>query len=325
MSKERSNNFSREELNKLKELLEKYSIIMNKKTDHASAKQKEEAWRKLTEEFNSNNVVYRTKKQLIYKFNNMKKNARKELSQEKKERRCTGGGPPPPKPSDTSEWLCSIMGESIVGLPSTHDSDFTDFGDNTENMVGAEQNIPTDLEVIALEQYKNDIVTSETADLLQILNAQENQETMKMDTSSSAMLQKPVSKPLGALENQESVKFDTSSPYAMLQKPVSTPLDPGNRKRKLIFTPLETRKKIVSVANEKEVYLKKKGTREGKLLEFAEEEHQKNMQHKEELHKIEIEFKKKLNELIIKKAALEVEIDEEKLKKLKNENKDLLD
>lgn len=39
-------------------------------------------------------------------------------------------------------------------------------------MVGAEQNIPTDLEVIALEQYKNDIVTSETADLLQILNAQ---------------------------------------------------------------------------------------------------------------------------------------------------------
>lgn len=50
---------------------------MNKKTDHASAKQKEEAWRKLTDEFNSNNVVYRTKKQLIYKFNNMKKNARK--------------------------------------------------------------------------------------------------------------------------------------------------------------------------------------------------------------------------------------------------------
>lgn len=79
------------------------------------------------------------------------------------------------------------------------------------------------------------------------------------------------------------------------------------------------------MANEKEVYLKKKGTREGKLLEFAEEEHQKNMQHKEELHKIEIEFKKKLNELIIKKAALEVEIEEEKLKKLKNENKDLLD
>lgn len=39
-------------------------------------------------------------------------------------------------------------------------------------MVEAEQNIPTDIEVIALEQYENDIVTSETADFLPILNAQ---------------------------------------------------------------------------------------------------------------------------------------------------------
>ncbi|CAB3224871.1 unnamed protein product [Arctia plantaginis] len=241
MSKERSNNFSREELNKLKELLEKYSIIMNKKTDHASTKQKDEAWCQLTNEFNSNNLIYRTKKQLIYKFNNMKKNARKELSQEKKERRCTGGGPPPPKPSDTSEWLCSIMGESIVGLPSTHDSDFI-FDNNTPQLNGeaaqpsvALSNIEEEMSMVSYTDGHNDGVIHDVAHIVPIHDVQENEET------------------------RETVKFDTSTPHTMLRKPLSKPLESSYRKRKLNFTPLETRKKIITVAHEKELYLKKKG------------------------------------------------------------------
>ncbi|CAB3232125.1 unnamed protein product [Arctia plantaginis] len=241
MSKERSNNFSREELNKLKELLEKYSIIMNKKTDHASTKQKDEAWCQLTNEFNSNNLIYRTEKQLIYKFNNMKKNARKELSQEKKERRCTGGGPPPPKPSDTSEWLCSIMGESIVGLPSTHDSDFI-FDNNTPQLNGeaaqpsvALSNIEEEMSMVSYTDGHNDGVIHDVAHIVPIHDVQENEET------------------------RETVKFDTSTPHTMLRKPLSKPLESSYRKRKLNFTPLETRKKIITVAHEKELYLKKKG------------------------------------------------------------------
>lgn len=45
------------------------------------------------------------------------------MAAEKYGRRLTGGGPAPPKPSDTTEWLNSIMGESISGLPAMYDSD----------------------------------------------------------------------------------------------------------------------------------------------------------------------------------------------------------
>lgn len=45
------------------------------------------------------------------------------MAAEKYGRRQTGGGPPPPKPSETTEWLNSIMGESISGLPAMYDSD----------------------------------------------------------------------------------------------------------------------------------------------------------------------------------------------------------
>lgn len=45
------------------------------------------------------------------------------MSAERSGRRQTGGGPPPPKPSETSEWLNTIIGESISGLPAIYDSD----------------------------------------------------------------------------------------------------------------------------------------------------------------------------------------------------------
>ncbi|CAB3241878.1 unnamed protein product [Arctia plantaginis] len=138
----------------------------------------------------------------------MKKNARKELSQEKKERRCTGGGPPPPKPSDTSEWLCSIMGESIVGLPSTHDSDFI-FDNNTPQLNGeaaqpsvALSNIEEEMSMVSYTDGHNDGVIHDVAHIVPIHDVQENEET------------------------RETVKFDTSTPHTMLRKPLSKPLGP---------------------------------------------------------------------------------------------------
>ncbi|KAL4709617.1 hypothetical protein ACJJTC_007348 [Scirpophaga incertulas] len=225
----------------------------------------------------------------------MKKNARKELSYEKRERRCTGGGPPPPKPSDTSEWLCSIMSESIVGLPSTHDSDVThDIGDVLEEILIP--NIENNISIIDVPLKPDSNVVD-----IQLESNIYNQD--KENVSNSAHC------------------FDTTTPKSMLKQPISKQLVSDTRKRKLLCTPSETRKKIVSMANEKEEYLKEKRLRDLKLLQFAEEEHSKNMQHKEELHRLEVEFKKKMNELLLKKTLLEIEIEEQKLKNLKSENK----
>lgn len=123
-------------------LLKDYPVINSKKTDHASNNQKEAAWRVLTTVFNSDATRYRSTKQLQQKYNNLKKTARKvpsyfismsllqldalmqslisiliqEMAAEKYGRRQTGDGPAPPQSSETTEWLNSVMGESISGL-----------------------------------------------------------------------------------------------------------------------------------------------------------------------------------------------------------------
>ncbi|CAB3250627.1 unnamed protein product [Arctia plantaginis] len=119
----------------------------------------------------------------------------------------TGGGPPPPKPSDTSEWLCSIMGESIVGLPSTHDSDFI-FDNNTPQLNGeaaqpsvALSNIEEEMSMVSYTDGHNDGVIHDVAHIVPIHDVPENEET------------------------RETVKFDTSTPHTMLRKPLSKPLD----------------------------------------------------------------------------------------------------
>ncbi|CAH2109239.1 unnamed protein product [Euphydryas editha] len=115
---------SKEETVKLTFLLKDYSIITSKRTDHASNQKKDAAWRSLAEKINSDAVVYRNVKQL-QKFNSVKNSQKstviimlslQEMSAEKNGRKQTGGGPPPPKPSETTEWLSTIMGESISRL-----------------------------------------------------------------------------------------------------------------------------------------------------------------------------------------------------------------
>ncbi|KOB67401.1 Uncharacterized protein OBRU01_19867 [Operophtera brumata] len=126
-NKDRSSNFCKEESNKLVLLMKDSHVINNKKTDHASNTQKEAAWRLLPDKFNSDATRYRSTKQLQQKYNNMKKNCKKgtclEKAAEKYGRRLTGGGPAPPQPSETTDWLNSIMGESISGLQAVYDSD----------------------------------------------------------------------------------------------------------------------------------------------------------------------------------------------------------
>ncbi|CAH2087759.1 unnamed protein product [Euphydryas editha] len=87
--------------------------------------------------------------------------------------------------------------------------------------------------------------------------------------------------------------FDTSTPKAMLRKPVSKELSFIHKKKKTAFTPLETRKRIMIHSEKKIDLLSKKQGREMDLAQYAKEEHKLNMKHKEELHELELSFKKK--------------------------------
>lgn len=68
-------------------------------------------------------------------------------------------------------------------------------------------------------------------------------------------------------------------------------------KRKTAFSPLETRKRIIMHTESKMNFLTQKQLRESELSQYAKEEHELNMKHKQELH--EQEFKKKMYEIIL--------------------------
>ena len=73
--RKRNVNFSAAEEELLVELVKKYqNIVENKKTDMVMWKEKEECWRKISEEFNSQGVlVARNCAQLQLKYKNLKK------------------------------------------------------------------------------------------------------------------------------------------------------------------------------------------------------------------------------------------------------------
>lgn len=145
-------NFTKIELDRLQTLLTKYkNILFCKKTDGVSSKQKESAWSKIECEFNALADTPRTVKQLKYKFENLKKTAKKVInvlskafricfkytnqfiflclqsaSKERQEMRRTGGGPPPTPPSgfsDATDWLRAIIPSSIDGNVAIYDDD----------------------------------------------------------------------------------------------------------------------------------------------------------------------------------------------------------
>ncbi|XP_063545650.1 uncharacterized protein LOC134753643 isoform X2 [Cydia strobilella] len=77
-SKERSSNFSKQECQLLRAIIDKYSeILFNKKTDTATNLKKKAIWVKIEAEFNAVSPNKRTLRQLQAKLDNMKRNRRK--------------------------------------------------------------------------------------------------------------------------------------------------------------------------------------------------------------------------------------------------------
>ncbi|XP_069697110.1 uncharacterized protein [Periplaneta americana] len=84
----------------------------------------DEAWDKISKEFNSTSTNTRTPKQLRNKFESLKKDTRKSAAAERQRRLQTGGGPPTEvKPNEIFEKVRELIHLSVEGLPSIFDSD----------------------------------------------------------------------------------------------------------------------------------------------------------------------------------------------------------
>jgi len=124
--KERASNFTTSEVTALVEIVLKYKAVIEcKKTDAATWREKDEAWDSVTAEFNSKcGEIFRSKKSIKHKYDDMKKNLRKKLGRNKAEQFKTGGGPQKIESlTHNEEMLLSCLPASIEGLPSIFDSD----------------------------------------------------------------------------------------------------------------------------------------------------------------------------------------------------------
>jgi hypothetical protein len=122
----RSANFSNEEKLQCLHLIKKYKeVIESKKTGAINWSEKEAAWKKIEEEFNSQSTVFRSVESVKRFYNNKKKETRKTAAEEKRSFRTTGGGKAVVKSTDpVFDLTLEIMNKrTVYGLSNNFDSD----------------------------------------------------------------------------------------------------------------------------------------------------------------------------------------------------------
>ncbi|XP_029672382.1 myb/SANT-like DNA-binding domain-containing protein 3 isoform X1 [Formica exsecta] len=124
--RERGSNFSNKEIELLVLIIQEFkNIIECKKTDALTWRDKDATWEKVAKAFNSSSgEVFRSKKTLKAKYEDIKKSIKKKLAHNRMEQFKTGGGKPEIRPlTGIEESILSMLPSSIEGLPSIWDSD----------------------------------------------------------------------------------------------------------------------------------------------------------------------------------------------------------
>ncbi|XP_045458486.1 uncharacterized protein LOC123668839 [Melitaea cinxia] len=124
--RERSVNFSREEVDTLIKLVEKNKLVIeNKKSDAVTWAEKERCWKSIEIDFNSaSGVTFRSAKTLRLKYEGIKRDTRKKSALIRAETYQTGGGPSSAPVLTTSEVkVKEMILLSIDGMDSKFDSD----------------------------------------------------------------------------------------------------------------------------------------------------------------------------------------------------------
>lgn len=124
--RERSLNFSREEIDTLIKLVERNKVVIeNKKSDAVTWGEKERCWKSIELDFNSaSGVTLRSAKTLRFKYEGIKRDTRKKSALIRAETYKTGGGPstaPILTPSEVKVKELILL--SVDGMDSKFDSD----------------------------------------------------------------------------------------------------------------------------------------------------------------------------------------------------------
>lgn len=142
--RQRGPNFTPSEKEALISIVEGFKkILENKKTDSVTNEDKEKAWQKITDIFNSQNTTFRSSETLKIFYNNLKKNLKKKAADYKKETHLTGGGSAPPDLTYSEQKLLTILNKkTIYGLNANmHDSDATDIAKKNDMNAKASEKV----------------------------------------------------------------------------------------------------------------------------------------------------------------------------------------
>lgn len=123
----RGTNFSETEKDLLITMVEKYrTIIENKRSDAVCRKEKDRAWEKIGIEYAALSNIKRSTIELKHKYENIKRQLKKKVTENKIEILKTGGGTAHHEPLTESEkYLHSMLNISVAGLDSNGDSDLS--------------------------------------------------------------------------------------------------------------------------------------------------------------------------------------------------------
>ncbi|KAK9674921.1 Myb/SANT-like DNA-binding domain [Popillia japonica] len=125
IKKVRSTNFSKEEeLLLADEIYKEKDIIENKTSNKLSNTEKEQAWERVQNCFNSKSYICRSIEQLKSKYDNLKTKARRVIANERQCIKGTGGGPGYSSFDPIVEAILKIINiKTVVGLHYSMDSD----------------------------------------------------------------------------------------------------------------------------------------------------------------------------------------------------------
>ncbi|CAH1111592.1 unnamed protein product [Psylliodes chrysocephalus] len=160
----RGTNFSKEEELALLSIISRHkNIIENKTTSSVLPSQKEEAWRKIADAFNSCNPM-RSIAQMKSKYDNLKTAARRFSGNANRNLYGTGGGPPVVvNPNPVYDEVLSIINKKTVsGLVNEYDDDYLDQGQSNIEII---EETSEDLEnEVGIENERTEIYQDQIVD-----------------------------------------------------------------------------------------------------------------------------------------------------------------
>jgi len=108
----------------LLDLVDSFKDDVECKTDPMTVIKKQKAWKKITDQFNSDaTTTKRTTKQLTKSWDNRKTTAKKKITAKKNSTRRTGGGPSSQTLSPDIERVCAMIPEQLHSLKNQYDCD----------------------------------------------------------------------------------------------------------------------------------------------------------------------------------------------------------